>query len=182
MNKKILTSIVISLAAIGIIAIGYMFINSLNPSAKAIANGEYVIDLTDIEIGKLKEFNIQGKPLYLYRPTDEQWKDIYFLTSHVWNTEYSGYDDTTKIFIYWGLSTSIGCKLEIHPKGKNLISTSGGIWLGGYFDVCRESSYDYAGRTIKTYEYTYNGWTSEVRNLDVPKYEISGNDLRIKLL
>ena len=43
--------------------------------------------------------------------------------------------------------------------------------MGGYFDLMHDPSYDYAGRTIKTYEYTYNGYNVKYPNMKVPKHE-----------
>jgi hypothetical protein len=42
------------------------------------------------------------------------------------------------------------------------------LWLGGYWDWVCEVSYDYSGRAIKTYQYTYNGYNWKADNLHSP--------------
>lgn len=182
MDRKILTRITVVFAAVGLLYFGYVLVRSMNPSDRAIAEAQYKIVLSEIKEGVLTEVDSRGGPLLVFRPSEEQWADIKFMDAHVWDTRHSGYNEEHDLFVYWGISTRFGCELSHLPKGESRIAEWGGVWLGGYFDHCHDSSYDYAGRTIRTYEYTGSGFTLEVPNLRSPNYEIYNEGLLIKLL
>lgn len=96
-----------------------------------------------------------------------------FLDAHVWRPESKAFVPALGVFLYWGYSTKFGCKLQHIPPGKSTAAMDRNIdWRGGYFDPCHDPSYDYAGRTIKTREFTRNGYNRDHPNLYVPTYAV----------
>jgi len=179
MKKAPLKYAALLLAMTGAIAIIYIFAASMRPSARAIADAQYLLDVSTLTPGKPLIFKDLNRPIFVYRPTQEEWNDIKFLDSHVWDRNYGGYETNSGVFVFWGISTHVPCVLVHIPKGKSTLSNVAGVWLGGYFDPCGDSSYDYAGRTIKTYTYTKNGYNAEVPNLKSPRFKIQNSQMII---
>jgi ubiquinol-cytochrome c reductase iron-sulfur subunit len=179
MYKWLLKRSVIVITAVGFAVTAYVFISSLSPSARAKSESEHYIEIADLKPGEVLIVQVYGLPLYIHRASKEELNDLHLLDAHVWNKTYSGFNDKQDIFVYWGQSTRSICSLVHLPKGDSRIKEMGAVWLGGYYDPCRDSSYDYAGRTIKTYLYSGNGLTAEVPNLRSPSYEASSARLLV---
>jgi ubiquinol-cytochrome c reductase iron-sulfur subunit len=177
MERKLLTRSVIVLSTLGLVITGYVFVSSLSPSERAKAESEHLINITGLMPGELRVVNVNERPLFIHRATKQEHDDLRLLDNHVWNKDYSGYDEKQDIFVFWGLSTRLGCHLTHLPKGKSRFENNGAVWMGGYFDPCHDSSYDYAGRTIKTIMYTVIGFNAEVPNLKPPRFEASMNHI-----
>lgn len=177
MRKKILVYITFTIAFVGCSFVLVPFVGSLSPSAKAKAERYDVVYLPPIEEGEFREMVVHGKPFYMYRPSEIDLGNIAKLSSHVSNPAYNSYNEKLGIFFVWGISTKLGCKLSfIGPQESRL----GKRWLGGYFDPCHDPSYDFAGRMISDYEYTFNGYNSKFPNLDVPIVkQLSGNKVEV---
>lgn len=111
-------------------------------------------------------------------------RSIAALDGHVWNTAKSSYVKELDAYLYWGTSTGWGCVLEEKPPQESQLKNwnEKAQWLGGFWDPQCEVSYDYAGRTIRTWEFTFNGYTGEFANLIPPKFTLEGGKLIVSLL
>jgi len=122
--------------------------------------------------------------IFVLLPSAEQESDLIKMSSHIWQSELP----KTRPFIFLNKSTRFGGKVVHKPKGvmSSLMrypdqsqQSDYYQWLGGFIDPVHDSSYDYAGRAIKSRVYTWNGYASEVDRLLIPKYEIDGKTLII---
>jgi Rieske Fe-S protein len=174
--RKLLIYSVVIVSFVGVAAVAYVFVKAMAPSERAITAARFYIEEVDVSAlvpGNVYEVMVANEPIFILRPTKEILSDLLFMDSHVWHPEMKSYDKENNFFIYIGLSTRFGCMLTPYKKGEvQSWMVDKRTWYGGYFDRCHDSSYDYAGRTIMDYEYTYNGFNLEVPNLKVPDYEI----------
>ena len=172
MNRKAALSLTVcSIAFIGVIFSAFPFVKSLSIGPKANNASLVTIDIPQLTVGHLKEMEINGINLYLLKPSKEQVEAIQSLNTHVWNSSINSFNSELGAYVYWGHSTKFGCPLELKPAQESPILhwSQKAEWLGGYWDWRCEVSYDYAGRAIKTYEHTFNGYAAEFPNLDIPR-------------
>ena len=172
MNKK--KAIIVAmyvLASVGMALLAYPFIASMSVSAKSKNESLVTIEIPTLTPGKLLKIGINGKTLFLLKPDQEQEDTIESLTPHVWNASTSSFNKEIGAYMYWGHSTKWGCPLELLPRQESRLLDwePNAQWLGGYWDDWCEVSYDYAGRTIKTYAFTRNGYNAELPNLHSPE-------------
>ncbi|MDC7824808.1 hypothetical protein PQS90_06590 [Pseudomonas sp. BLCC-B13] len=170
-RKTVLSLTVCSIAFIGIIFSAFPFIKSLSIGPKANNASLVSIDIPQLTTGHLKEIEINGLKLYLLKPSKEQAEAIKKLNAHVWDSSINSFNNELGAYVYWGHSTKFGCPLELKPPQESPILqwSQKAEWLGGFWDWRCEVSYDYAGRAIKTYEHTFNGYTAEFPNLENPR-------------
>lgn len=183
MIRKFLVRITWIFTGIAFLAIAYVFIQGMSPSQKAVNQKEHIINLASLDIGKPVKIQTKLGSIFLLKPSPEQIANLQKLDNHVWDKDYVGYEKDLNLFVTLGISTRHGCGLEHAPLGESPIYRNYGIgnWLGGYFDPCHDSSYDYAGRTIKSYEYTYKGLDIQVPNLNAPNYKLHKQQLIVEL-
>lgn len=169
-KKKILKLTICILFLIGIIFLTYPFIISLGLNPKIKNDSIVLIDVPVLRQGELKVIEINGINLFILKPNNEQLKSIHDLNAHVWNANINSFNKELGAYVYWGYSTKWGCPLELKPSEPSMLTDykSNAKWFGGYWDFICEVSYDYSGRAIKTYEYTYNGYDRELPNLKSP--------------
>ena len=148
----------------------YPFVASLGLSDRAKANSVVTIKVPELQRGKVLIVSVQGLPLVFLKPDIQQAESISLLNAHVWDINIKSYNKDLDAYVYWGLSTRYGCSLSHHEQqGSRLKEWSNdAVWYGGYWDHSCEVSYDYAGRAIKNHKYTFNGYTKQVENLQVP--------------
>jgi Rieske Fe-S protein len=184
MDKRRTLKIVTTIAAIfGMASFVYPFVASLKPSAKAESESYITLKLPALETGVVKIIPIKGNNLLLLLPSKEQIQSISILENHVWNKT-KKYDNELGGYVYWGHSTKWGCTLEHKEPQESLLKEweKDTKWLGGYWDGWCEVSYDYAGRAIKTWKHTYNGYTFQHENLKVPTvFEKSGESYIVSI-
>jgi Rieske Fe-S protein len=126
--------------------------------------------LSAIEVNELAEVEVGDQVLYLFRPSPAILARLNELGNDVHQPEYVSYADQLGLFLYWAHSTYSGCKLTHLRVGDD---PGNQRWPGGYVNNCRDSSYDYAGRTIKNPSIAaISGFVPEVDNLAVPVFDI----------
>lgn len=169
-RKVLLTRLVKAMLLIGVFMAAYPFVASLGLSEKAKNNSVISIEVPKLESGKVTTVSVQGLPLIFLKPNINQLKSISLLDAHVWDDNIKSYNKDLDAYIYWGLSTRRVCLLSHHEQQVSQLKewSVDATWFGGYWDPSCEVSYDYAGRAIKTYEYTFNGYTMKVENLKKP--------------
>jgi hypothetical protein len=168
-KRRFLKIVTIFVAILGVTFVAYPFALSLKPSAKAENDSYVTVKLPKLETGIVNKIKIHNSYLFLLRPNQEQNESISLLDDHVWDKT-KKYNSDLEVYVYWGHSTKWGCPLENKEPQESLILhwNKKAKWYGGYWDSWCEVSYDYAGRAIKTWEYTYNGYTFQHENLKAP--------------
>jgi len=168
--KKILLTILSLLGVIGFAFASFPFFMSLNPSENAVNNSVIGITIPALIEGIPAVIKIGNADLILLKPTSQQLTNLVELNTKVWSKTTNTYNSELQAFVYWGISTKRGCTLEHKPPHESGIKEydKKALWLGGYWDYTCEVSYDYSGRAIKEYAYTYNGYTLEAPNLSAP--------------
>lgn len=169
--------------AVGGAVVIYLLTASLAPSERARALAGAVTlsldDLAGVAPGNVRQMQAYGWPLFAFRPNEDTWRDLKALDANVWDTTMVGYHEDLGLFLYWAVGTEVPCQLKHFPKG-DVGANFGLRWLGGYYDPCRDPSYDYAGRTIKTLDFTAVRYSRHVPNLYPVRYEGPyGNKIRI---
>lgn len=142
------------------------------------------LDLTALTPGKVGVFEVWSRPLFVLRPNAAQRQSIAGLDAHVADPRTDNYVPQLDAYVYWGYSTNRGCYLEEKsPQLPPLLDIAPQAqWLGGYWSGDCDASYDYADRTIITYEFTFNGYTAPLPNLSHPKLRIVGNEVIVQML
>jgi len=180
-NKK-RRNLVIGTAVIGaggLIVASYPFLDSLNPSARALARGGPVqIDISKIQPGQQITVAWREKPIWVLRRTpemmrvldsEEMRKKLRDPDSRVETQQpeyipapYRSIKD--EYFVAIGLCTHLGCIPTFRPDIAP--ADLGESWQGGYFCPCHGSRYDFAGRVFKR--------VPAPTNLVIPPYHYIG--------
>lgn len=169
-RRRFLTLLVTVLALTGVGATSIAFIRSLGLTARTGHDSLALVDIPRLEPGEVYRLSILGQQLIALKPSDAQRASITSMDAHVWQPGIEAYNDALGAYVYWGYSTKWNCPLEHKPPQVSVLFEwhNSAKWLGGYWDVGCEVSYDYAGRAIKTYDYSYNGYTGKYPNLQTP--------------
>ncbi len=169
-RKRILVSSIFALAFLGMVGILHPFFESLGLSKKADNDSLISIEVKPLTLGELQIVDVKGKKLFLLKPSNAQLQSIQALNGHVWDANSHAFNEELGAFVYWGHSTKWGCPLELVPSKESrlLAWEPAAQWLGGYWDQQCEVSYDFAGRAIKTYGFTRNGYKQKHPSLESP--------------
>lgn len=161
-------------AGIGAVALGWTFVDSMNPSADVLAAGAPIdLDISKMEEGQQIVVLWRGKPILIVRRTQDALKTLQTpalvsLLSDP-NSSVAQQPEYAKNWhrslnpehaVLVGICTHLGCLPEYRPKPDP--SDPAPNWPGGYFCPCHGSKYDLAGRVWKDVPAPYN--------LPVPPY------------
>jgi ubiquinol-cytochrome c reductase iron-sulfur subunit len=147
--------------AAGVVGIAIPFISSMNPSARAQAAGAPVeVDVSKLQPGERITVEWRGKPIWVFRRTEENMEDLPKLNDELADPEskmpqqppyaqniYRSRKSHPKICVLIGICTHLGCSPTYRPEiapddlGEN--------WRGGFFCPCHGSKFDLAGRVLK---------------------------------
>lgn len=163
-----------SFAAIGVAAVAWSLIDTMNPAADVVAAGAPIdVDVSKLEPGQQIVIRWRGDPILLVNRTPEMLKTLQdpkmvsLLAdpgSHVdqqppyaqnWHRSVK-----PEISVLVGICTHLGCLPGYFPKPDP--SEPVANWPGGYFCPCHGSKYDIAGRVWSNVPAPYN--------LPVPPY------------
>jgi ubiquinol-cytochrome c reductase iron-sulfur subunit len=146
-KRDLLSLVATAGAVIGIGAVAWPFIDSMNPSADVLALASVDLDLSPIEVGQGITILWQGKPIFVRHrnPTEIKEAQDVQLSQLIDPSAPATDADRTKAghdqwIILVGICTHLGCV----PLG-NKPSDPRGEW-GGWFCPCHGSQYDTAGR------------------------------------
>lgn len=149
-------------ASVGIGLAAYPFLASLQPSARASAEGGPVqVDLSLIQPGERITVTWRGKPVWVVHRTEEALRRM---ASEDWLAELR--DPTSEAltqqpdyarnatrsisdeyFVAIALCTHLGCVPLYEPQPD--VARSSRLWIGGFFCPCHGSRFDFAGRVVK---------------------------------
>jgi ubiquinol-cytochrome c reductase iron-sulfur subunit len=173
-RRDFLTLVTGAFAGIGAVALGWTFIDSMNPSADVLAAGAPIdMDISKMDEGQQVVILWRGKPILVVRRTADALKTLQTpsLVALLSDPD-SSVDQQPDYARNWhrsvqpdyavlvGICTHLGCLPEYRPKPDP--SEPVPNWPGGYFCPCHGSKYDLAGRVWKDVPAPYN--------LPVPPY------------
>ncbi|MGH8737413.1 MAG: ubiquinol-cytochrome c reductase iron-sulfur subunit [Burkholderiales bacterium] len=168
-NLVVVTSVLGGSATVGV---AIPFVASMLPSARAKAAGAPVeVDTDGIKPGELRTVSWRRQPVWVFKRTEEQLKDIKKDNGVVAdpNSQVPHQPDYAKneyrsrkpeLAVIIGVCTHLGCTPE--KKAESDKGEMGAAWNGGFYCPCHGSMYDFAGRV-------YQGVPAPT-NLWIPRY------------
>lgn len=156
-------------AAVGVGAIAWPLIDSMNPSADVLALSSTTVDLAPIQAGQAITVVWRGKPVFVRRRTPDEIKTAQSVAQ---NTLADPALDSARVkpgkeewLVVVGICTHLGCV----PLGNKPSDPRGEY--GGWFCPCHGSQYDTSGRVRHG---------PAPANLPVPPYAFE-SDTKIKV-
>jgi Rieske Fe-S protein len=171
MNRRaFLRAAIKGLTIVALVFAAYPFISSLAPSAKVENDALVMIELPKLEPGVVHTIDVNGMTLFVLKPNESQSKAIKALDPYVSDQSVNTYQEVIGAYVYWAYSSKWGCPLGHKPPQTSQLQdwSKNAKWLGGYWDWLCEVSYDYSGRAINKYEYTFNGYSWPGKGLRTP--------------
>ena len=174
MSRTLLSTLLAATTVVGILFFARAMLASMSPDAQARGQREVVLPIETLVPGELRIVKIGDRPIFLLRPTAAQWQAIHRTDAHVWDVGMPAWQPAVDAFVYLGVDTEWGCPLALVPPGQSTLvkfhlsahDRRPAEWTGGYVSpTCLRTSYDLAGRTLRTDRFTYNGFTQDVPNL-----------------
>jgi ubiquinol-cytochrome c reductase iron-sulfur subunit len=143
-KRDFLKLVTVAGAAIGVGAIAWPLVDSMNPSADVLALSSVEVDLTPVTEGMGITIVWRGKPIFVRHRTAAEIKEAQDVQLSQLIEPQSDADRTKPGHSQWivliGICTHLGCI----PLG-NKPSDPRGEW-GGWFCPCHGSQYDTSGR------------------------------------
>ena len=131
-------------AVIGVGALAWPFIDSMNPSADVLALGSIEVDLAPIPAGQAITVVWRGKPMFIRHRTEAEIKEAQDVKLSDLMDPQSDADRVKAGHPQWlvviGICTHLGCI----PLGNKPADPRGDY--GGWFCPCHGSQYDTSGR------------------------------------
>jgi ubiquinol-cytochrome c reductase iron-sulfur subunit len=184
-RRHFLTVATAAAASVGIGFAAYPFLASLQPSAKAAADGGPVqVDLSPLQPGERITVAWRGKPVWVVRRTAEalrrmasvEWlAELRDPQSEVATQQPAYARNATRsirdeYFVAIALCTHLGCVPLYEPQPGDARGSR--PWVGGFFCPCHGSRFDLAGRVVKN--------VPAPTNLVIPPYRfVSSHRLEI---
>lgn len=184
-KRRILVGASVTLGAVGTIAAAVPFVDSMKPSARALAAaGPVEIDVSQIAPGEMTTAAWRGRPIWVVHRTKEELAalpkmesllaDPHSLTSQqppdMQNLHLQeGFRAIKPEFLVLvGICTHLGCIPTYMPTPGSLDAS----WPGGFLCPCHGTRYDLSGRVLANFPAPLN--------LPVPPYFFE-SDTRIKV-
>jgi ubiquinol-cytochrome c reductase iron-sulfur subunit len=179
-KRRFLTAAASVVGGAGAAAVAVPFVSSMLPSAKAEAAGAPVeVDISKLEVGQLLTVEWRGKPVWIFRRSQEVLADLETLNDSLRDPgsevisqqpEYCKNDTRAirdELMVLVGICTHLGCSPTYRPELAP--ADLGAEWKGGFFCPCHGSRFDLAGRV-------FQGVPAPI-NLQVPPYHFQGDNL-----
>jgi len=180
-RRDMMTLIASAGAAIGLGAMAWPFIDSMNPSADTLAAGAPIdVDVSKVVPGQQIVVMWRGTPIFVVNRSDAAVKTlqdpkllsilrdpnstVHQQPPYAQNWHRSA-DETWAVMV--GICTHLGCIPTFYPNPSD--STPTANWLGGYLCPCHGSKYDLAGRVFQGVPAPYN--------LPVPPYHFTSKTM-----
>ncbi|AFJ03352.1 Ubiquinol-cytochrome C reductase iron-sulfur subunit [Methylophaga frappieri] len=178
-KRRFLTAAASVVGGAGAIAVAVPFVSSIKPSAKAQAAGAPVlVDISQLETGQLLTVEWRGKPVWIYRRSEDVLDALATLDESLRDPDSSKAkqqpdycENETRsireeVMVLVGICTHLGCSPTYRPELAP--ADLGSEWKGGFFCPCHGSKFDLAGRV-------YQGVPAPI-NLEVPPYHFQGDN------
>jgi ubiquinol-cytochrome c reductase iron-sulfur subunit len=173
-RRAFLTRLAVATGGVAIAGTAWPFIDSLEPSARALAGGAPVdFDLSAMQEGELVTVQWRKKPIWILHRTQQQLQTLGKVASALSDPLSQEPQQPADMKLHLknglravepqycvlaGVCTHLGCTPEYRPTAGSV----GPDWLGGFFCPCHGSRYDLSGRV-------FNGSPAPL-NLPVPPY------------
>jgi len=134
-----------AVAAVGAVAVGYAFVDYMNPSADVLALASTEVDVSQIPVGAAITVTWRGKPVFIRRRTPEEITAAEGAKLADLPDPQADKDRVKKpdLLVLVGVCTHLGCV----PLGQKPADMRGEY--GGWFCPCHGSVYDTSGRIRK---------------------------------
>ena len=158
-RRRFLTATTAVIGGVGVVAAAVPFIESWEPSARALSAGAPVTaDIGKIELGQMVRFAWRGLPVFVVNRTKEQLAELPSLDPRLRDPQCKEDQQPSYCKSTWrsikpewlvmiGICTHLGCVPdyfgEIRPEPFDA------HWKGGFFCPCHKSRYDVAGRVFQ---------------------------------
>jgi ubiquinol-cytochrome c reductase iron-sulfur subunit len=161
-RRDFLQLVTASFAAVGVGAMAWPFISSMNPARDVLALSTTEVDLTPIAAGSAVTVMWRGKPVFVRNRTPEEIKEARAVPLSELKDPQTDQARVKKDnwLVLVGVCTHLGCV----PLGQKPTDPRGDF--GGWFCPCHGSHYDTAGRIRKG---------PAPINLVVPDYAFNGD-------
>ena len=175
-KRRFLTAAASVVGGAGAVAVAVPFVSSMLPSAKAQAAGAPVeVDISKLEKGQLLTVEWQGKPVWIFRRSEETIETHVSLDdrlvdprsemasqqpSYCQNEARSIRDE---LMVLVGICTHLGCVPNYEPDGRAEVKHA------LFFCPCHGSKFDLAGRVFKG--------VPAPTNLIIPPHQYLGNNV-----
>jgi ubiquinol-cytochrome c reductase iron-sulfur subunit len=161
-RRDFLQLVTASFAAVGVGAMAWPFISSMNPARDVLALSTTEVDLTPIAAGSAVTVMWRGKPVFVRNRTPEEIKEARAVPLSELKDPQTDQARVKKDnwLVLVGVCTHLGCV----PLGQKPTDPRGDY--GGWFCPCHGSHYDTAGRIRKG---------PAPVNLVVPDYAFNGD-------
>ncbi len=158
-RRRLLTTGVGVVGALGAATMAIPFVSSMSPSARAKAAGAPVeIDISKLEPGQRVIVEWRGKPVWVVRRTPELLESLEQVSDELRDIESdkSEQPDYAKnvhrsinpeVLVMTGVCTHLGCSPTFRPDVAP--ADLGPDWKGGFFCPCHGSKFDISGRVYK---------------------------------
>jgi ubiquinol-cytochrome c reductase iron-sulfur subunit len=171
-RRQMLATTVGVIGGAGLLAAAYPFIDSLEPSERALAQGGPVtVDVASLAIGELRTVELRGKPVWLMRRSDAMVRALQQPNADLAdplskrseqpktcaNATRSEHPD---LLVAVGVCTHLGCSPTLRLDDAALNAELHAP--GGFVCPCHGSRFDLAGRVVKN--------VPAPTNLDIPDY------------
>ncbi len=182
-KRRFLTAATTVVGGVGAAAVAVPFLSSMSPSEKAKAAGAPVnVDISQLELGQLLTIEWRGKPVWIFRRSDETLKVLETETVKLLDPDS---DELTQqppccknpsrsireeLMVVVGICTHLGCSPTYRPELSP--EDLGAEWKGGFFCPCHGSKFDLAGRV-------YRGVPAPTNLVIPPYYFVSENQVLI---
>lgn len=156
-----------AVGAVGVAAVAWPFVDSMNPAADTLALASIDVDLAPIQVGQSITVTWRGKPVFIRRRTPDEIAKAGDVSVAALPDPQADKDRAPKPewLVLVGVCTHLGCV----PLGQKITDVKGEY--EGWFCPCHGSHYDTSGRIRKGPAPT---------NLPVPPYTFT-SDTSIRL-
>jgi ubiquinol-cytochrome c reductase iron-sulfur subunit len=175
-RRDFLTLLALASAAVGVGAVAWPFIDSMEPAADTLAAGEPLdVDVSKIAPGQQIVVVWRGKPILVVRRTPEALKTLQTpallrilsdpdskVVQQPTYAENWHRSINPEFAVLVGICTHLGCVPNFYPNASATDPQPN--WPGGYLCPCHGSKYDLAGRVYSGVPAPYN--------LPVPPYAV----------
>ena len=172
-RRRLLTTGVGVVGAVGAVTMAIPFVASMSPSARAKAAGAPVeVDISKLEAGQRVIVEWRGKPVWVLRRTKALLDSLEAVKDELRDVESDSSDQPEyaknahrsidpEVLVMVGICTHLGCSPTFRPDIAP--ADLGADWQGGFFCPCHGSKFDISGRV-------YKGVPAPT-NLEVPPYQ-----------
>lgn len=181
-RRQVLLAATGIMGAAGLVAASVPLVESMQPSALALARGGPVdVDVGDLAPGQLRTVEWRGKPVWLMRRTDDMVRALQAPNPQLADPESrrseqpASCSNATRsqrpdLLVAVGICTHLGCSPVLRLSDASLNAELHAP--GGFLCPCHGSRFDLAGRVVKN--------VPAPTNLDIPDYRfMSATQLRI---